>query len=144
MNSFSSVRLQPIQPKDSKKGNYSKNLRTNIEDGNKITSSSKVANIKSIKNESDKHQISSLGRKLKKTQSDNQQHYPVGTNGMSMYELNEATKKLQDEYFKNLNLDQKGGRKRKTSKRKKNKKSHKSKRKNKKSKRRRKSSRRRH
>lgn len=76
--------------------------------------------------------------------TDSSLHEVSDKSGMSMYELNKDIKKLQDEYFKNLNLDQKGGRKRKTSKRKKNKKSHKPKRKNKKSKRRRKSSRRRH
>lgn len=99
---------------------------------------SRVTNIREVtkNNQTPKSKTRKRLDSLKKDSSLYQQNE---ASGMSMYELNEETKKLQDEYFKNLNLDQNqnGGRKRKSLKRKKNKKSHKSKRKNKKTNRRR-------
>lgn len=107
---ISSIRLDPLSTNEPKKGNFTRKLHEKIDDGSKIAYSSKISDIKSIKNKSEKHQISSLGKKIQKIQEDNKHHYPVGKSGMSMYEIEQGTKKLQSIY--------KGGRKRKCSRKK--------------------------
>ena len=105
-----SIRLDPLPTNEPKKSNFTRKLHEKIDDGSKIAYSSKISDIKSIKDQSEKHQISSLGKKIHKMQEDNKHHYPVGKSGMSMYEIQQGTKKLQSLY--------KGGRKRKCSRKK--------------------------